>query len=318
MQSIHDRIDITSLRYLQIFRKLYGENNLECVALVTTRWDTVDKTLGLQREQHLNTIYGFWKDLISKGAQTFRHDEEQISGQKIILSLLNRNRNIECRIQREMIDQKKTLAETTAGLEVLGQIEKVRVQHENEVSLIKRSRVLTNTEEVVTQGQLSEWIMKSHEAHIQSLAREQEVERSLVKYGDALCVLRYEMYEAMCESDRAVLAAVQKTKEAHEDLFKAQMEEQRRAHAQAQENWQTREAEQGATLKKQQEQITQLMQQVQALSEQLLEERRQRRLEMREHADRQEWEIDRLRHMLERQSLQANPPVSDVSDLSDG
>ena len=62
-----NRVAGTSLKNLQVFRKLCGKDALDRVYLTTTMWDEVESSVGERRLNELKTAY--WKVMINQGAR---------------------------------------------------------------------------------------------------------------------------------------------------------------------------------------------------------------------------------------------------------
>ena len=76
----------TSLKNLQVFRKLCGEDALDKVYLTTTMWDEVESSVGERRLNELETVY--WKVMISQGAQTARCKSSDDSSKRLVRQIV--------------------------------------------------------------------------------------------------------------------------------------------------------------------------------------------------------------------------------------
>jgi DNA repair exonuclease SbcCD ATPase subunit len=97
-----------------------------------------------QREAELLTEQRFLGELVAKGAGIFRHNEngrwdineETLSARRIVSHLLAESdvsTPPPLRLQREIIDQGKTLGETAAGIAIAGDLYKARKEHEKQL-----------------------------------------------------------------------------------------------------------------------------------------------------------------------------------------
>lgn len=100
-----------------MFNKLCGPDFLQNVVLVTTRWNEVELATGISREKELTGKDVFFKPVIDGGAQYRRHDRGLMSANEIIRCFLRMNPR-SLLIQKEIIDGKKAIAETSAGKEL--------------------------------------------------------------------------------------------------------------------------------------------------------------------------------------------------------
>lgn len=102
------------MRNLNMFDKLCGRDALPNVIFVTTQWDQLeqDDETGITNERDLRNKY--WKLFLDKGSQMLRFENTVSSAWNIVNALPMNPRPL--KIQKEMVDQKKPLAETSAGL----------------------------------------------------------------------------------------------------------------------------------------------------------------------------------------------------------
>lgn len=132
------RFNGAAARNLAMFKKLCGDGNLASVVLATTFWSKVDNHLGNTREHQLKTTPTFWGSMVSRGSRVFRHDSDENSGVAIIQYLLDRKDKPVYHIQREMVNEKKTLEETAAGSEVQAEMVKMRQKYEQAIKDLKQ------------------------------------------------------------------------------------------------------------------------------------------------------------------------------------
>lgn len=101
-----------SLRNLDMFKDLVGDEALKNVVLVTTWWDEVPEDTGTAREDELRSE--FWRPFLERGSQTARF----ISTPQSAWSILDRFNVSSSRppalIQTEMVTEGKKLKETSA------------------------------------------------------------------------------------------------------------------------------------------------------------------------------------------------------------
>lgn len=109
----------SSAKTLRIFKELCGETALGNVILASTRWDLVKESEGAHREQQLRS--DFWSNMISKGSYMTRFQGDRDSAIALVSQLLGSN-NVVLDIQRQIVDEGKTLAQTGAGAVVNGEI----------------------------------------------------------------------------------------------------------------------------------------------------------------------------------------------------
>jgi hypothetical protein len=115
-QITHNRVEGPSLRNINMFQKLCGDNGLRNVVLATTMWDTAstDKEIErfVEREQELTQ--DFWDRMIEKGSQVRRYWNDRDTAEQLIRELIQHT-PIALDIQSELVDEHKNLADTAAG-----------------------------------------------------------------------------------------------------------------------------------------------------------------------------------------------------------
>ena len=95
-----------------MFRELCGDSTLKNVLLVTNMWGEVALDVGEAREEELATEY--FKPVLDKGARLARHLNTIGSAHDIIRSIM-KNVPIPLQIQRELVDEGKDFANTSAA-----------------------------------------------------------------------------------------------------------------------------------------------------------------------------------------------------------
>ncbi|KAF2675109.1 P-loop containing nucleoside triphosphate hydrolase protein [Microthyrium microscopicum] len=122
---MHRIIDVkmqgTSQRYFEMFRRICGEKNFPNVVLLTTMWDQLkDEGVGLRRDQELRD--DFWNKMEEMGSQIRSFDGSEAMAEAIICRLM-RKKSIVLDIQRELVDQDMALDQTNAGKLLLPRLE---------------------------------------------------------------------------------------------------------------------------------------------------------------------------------------------------
>ena len=119
-----------------MFRKLCGPDSLKNVVIVTTMWDQVTTGEGSRREQELMSSNNLFKPLLDGGATMMRHERTAESAAKVIHYLLGKSPTT-TQIVRELLQEEKTLEETSAGTELLGNIQVLLKKHEAEMESLR-------------------------------------------------------------------------------------------------------------------------------------------------------------------------------------
>ncbi len=126
------------MKNLRMFKKLCGDNGLGSVVLATTMWDDVDHDLGLKREQDLLNNPLFWAGMVAKGSKVFRHDKKITSAMEIVSYLIKQERPIVTDLAKEMVDNGKTLDDTSAGRELTAELAEQKKRFEETLKNIRK------------------------------------------------------------------------------------------------------------------------------------------------------------------------------------
>lgn len=171
LQRITDiRFQGSAQNVLSLFRQLVGDEALGNVVLATTQWSRVnaeDMPTALSREQQLRDQY--WRDMLSKKSMTTRFEGNKASAEGIIAQLIGKN-HVVLQLQRELVDQKKSLGKTAAGSllkpkvdrklrESKTDIKRLRRELEGGVNNTRRLRIqreISEAEEMIARGESDE------------------------------------------------------------------------------------------------------------------------------------------------------------------
>lgn len=127
------------LKNLRAFKELVGADNFSNVLLVTSMWDQLSSTGdGISREQELRQV--LWAPLIEKGSLTSRFFGNKSSALKAI-GLITFDKRISLKpplaIQHELVDKRKTLEETAAGLELRHGISRMLQMYKEQIGKLR-------------------------------------------------------------------------------------------------------------------------------------------------------------------------------------
>ncbi|KAH7084617.1 P-loop containing nucleoside triphosphate hydrolase protein [Paraphoma chrysanthemicola] len=131
------RMSGAAIKSLRLFEKMCGEDCYKDVTVMTTMWsmlrskEAVDSAL--LRQDQLCQRPEFFGNLSSGGAKFVKYEESRESALKIVESLAYRQRKVPLKLQREMkISDRMTLAETTAGRFLEGELANTRKRYMRE------------------------------------------------------------------------------------------------------------------------------------------------------------------------------------------
>ena len=151
----------------RMFRNLCGERALRNVVIVTNMWGGVEPEVGEAREAELKTDDIFFKPALERGAKMARHENTVPSAEAIIRLLIN-NHPSPLLIQKELVDERKDIAETSAGEELNRELNAQIKVHQEEM------RTLTEEMEQATKDKDEE---TRNELEIETKRMREEVER---------------------------------------------------------------------------------------------------------------------------------------------
>jgi len=126
----NNRMTGTLRKNLKMFKQLCGADALSNVILVTTMWRDASEDRALERQKELESI--FWKDMVTKGSKVFRYDDNYDSAWSILDHFLEPARKRQAvQLQTEMVDLKRRLPHTKAGMKLFEELEAF-LQHRKE------------------------------------------------------------------------------------------------------------------------------------------------------------------------------------------
>ncbi|KIL67674.1 hypothetical protein M378DRAFT_159507 [Amanita muscaria Koide BX008] len=207
------RVGGISRRNFKMFRELCGDDNLKNVLIVTNMWGEVDPQVGLARENELSSKDIFFKPALEKGAQFLRHENTTESAYNIIRQVM-KNHPVTLRIQEELVDQKKDISETAAGIELNKELHEQAERHRKEiVELQKEMREAINAKDEETRRELE----------IETRKLQQEMER--IQRDSSTLAENYNLEKAKLEAHMKEMAdAAQREAQKAAESHKRQME----------------------------------------------------------------------------------------------
>jgi hypothetical protein len=197
-----DRMSGSSLRNLTTFKKLCGENAFQYIKLATTMWKNLNGPnlsydTGVAREKELTSRKDWWGMMCERGSSVVRHDGTKECALEMIEDLIQRRAQggpVLLEIQKEMVDDKKSLEDTAAGQEV-----------EKELTLAKKKfeEQLTDIQESYDEA------LKERDMQLAEVLKEQrdDLEKKLQKAGEAQENLKI-TFEKLCEEKTAEYAVM--------------------------------------------------------------------------------------------------------------
>ena len=118
-----------------MFRELCGDATLKNVIVVTNMWARDPHDVNEARENELSSK--FFKPILDKGARMIRHHNTAQSAHDIIRRIMD-NQPDTLQIQRELVDQRKGIAETSAGKAVNRELIEQAKRHRVELEKVEK------------------------------------------------------------------------------------------------------------------------------------------------------------------------------------
>lgn len=119
-----------------MLRQLCGDDTLRNVVIVTNMWDHVQQEKGIAREEELQSDELLFRPVLEKGARMLRHDNTTASARAIVRQLA-KGQPRTLRIQEELVEQKKDITQTAAGVELQGELSVLMKKHRKELEAVR-------------------------------------------------------------------------------------------------------------------------------------------------------------------------------------
>lgn len=132
----------SSQRNMRMFRKLFGDDSMKSVVILTTMWDNVTEEEGEIRERQLKSSDDAFKPLLDNGATMMRHDRTLRSADEVINYLLEKDTTAIPQISREMFEENKSIKDTAAGTELRREAREIMKKHKQELEELMRREML--------------------------------------------------------------------------------------------------------------------------------------------------------------------------------
>lgn len=94
-------------------------------------------TVGDQRENELLETSEWWGLMIRRGSKTFRHSDDKRSALKIVDYLIGLRRRAVLEIQMQLIDEQRSLQDTSAGMEVERELQQAKFKFAEDIKELK-------------------------------------------------------------------------------------------------------------------------------------------------------------------------------------
>ena len=199
-----NRMTGSSVRNIEMMKAMCGFVSYDNLAIATTMWPdrpSYSEAATLEdREVELLADDRYFAALVSRGATVFRHNElgrndpvdERDSAQRIVGHLI-RQSDMHApevlQLQREIIDQKKALGETAAGIAVAGDLYKALCIHKRQLGKLEKEM----------KSSLAK-VNAAHAAELQDLKT--DLEKKVGKFNEEKRALKKSIKEMHMEEER--------------------------------------------------------------------------------------------------------------------
>lgn len=116
----NSRMEGSHLEALNTLQEIVGDAAFSNIVLVTTKWGKIPSNIAIKKETELRDIY--WKRMIEKGYSMARFHGDGPSAQGIVSQLITKPQ-VSTALQHELLQENKTLLETSAGRFLLLKVE---------------------------------------------------------------------------------------------------------------------------------------------------------------------------------------------------
>ncbi|OBZ66121.1 hypothetical protein A0H81_13751 [Grifola frondosa] len=120
----------------RLFRKTCGDRTMKNVVIATNMWGDVTQQQGEDRERELATKGLFFKDALDHGARMLRHLNTIESAHAIIGELMGNTPEV-LKMQHELVDEHKGVADTEAGRTLQSELERQEQRHKKEIEALQ-------------------------------------------------------------------------------------------------------------------------------------------------------------------------------------
>ena len=163
------------MKDLRFLKKLCKLGSFSSVALVSTMWDAVNLEVAVKREAQLIFHPDFWGFLRKQGSRHYRHSGTPESAFQIIIAVTRTDTKNILQIQRELVNEHKSLAETSAGGGFETELEIAKKKHEEVIRVLQAemNQAIAENDETTTSFIYKE--VRDYEEKINNLEKDRLV-----------------------------------------------------------------------------------------------------------------------------------------------
>ena len=293
------RMGGSALKNLYMFQRLCGDHGLSSVILATTMWAALESTesgqeIGRQREQELSKPE-FWGSMTERGSEIVKHDGTKDSARAIIGRLVDRQTNVVLDIQVQLVDDKKTLDETSAGQYIQKELLEARKRFERDIADYQESMEVALKEKDDTMLQALKKEKEAAEAKEKARFQDWQKLNITVKQLAQEKDKEYRVVAEALVKNQKTTQQLEQERQSQSDIFEMHMRELYKALREGEQRHRTELAE----LKR--NQISKTEEEMQRINHIMLERQRLwevEKMHLQQKMDRERWrreEEDRIR-----------------------
>jgi hypothetical protein len=227
-----------------MFKQLCGPNALKRVVLVTTMWDRVSEGEGVDGEKVLVDTPDFWGWMLSKGSSCHRHNNTKSSAREIINLLANHNGPVATDLQRQLVDEHRSLDQTSAGQQLDAEMRKQKEKLEREHNEMDRQMRIAVWQrdceaEQLLREERDKYTIKIKKVEEDTNKLRSTMEKLLADRDRRVALQKKEMEELLADRDQRVALKEREMEELLADrdrriaLKEKELEKQKAAYAEA-------------------------------------------------------------------------------------
>jgi hypothetical protein len=218
------RMEGTALRNLSMFHSLCGDKATGNVILTTSHWGNVNPAVGNMREKELLGTESFWGSLIADGAKTARFSGDAASGLELVDKFMGQEK-MAMQIQVDIVDDKKAVAGTAAGVALDGELHIEKERLEADLKMLKEQQQVMDKNNVKLQQLVADQ-KKEMEQKIAKIETERnEMQEELNARDNRIRKLFEQIKKDKEELNREIAALKAELKDAQSGESKAEMKE---------------------------------------------------------------------------------------------
>lgn len=198
------RMSGSSVRNLDMFKALCGEDAYKHIVLATTMWENLtgpglSYDVGVEREQELLRRQDWWGLMYKRGSQVVRHTGDKQSAMDIVEYLVALAKPVRLAIQTQLVDEGMMLEDTDAGQ-----------KYEKELNHLKK----LHQEQLIQIKELYDQALKSRDTEVAEILEEQRRElegklRDAARKQDDLKVNLEQLAQEKSDQFNKLLAALE-------------------------------------------------------------------------------------------------------------